>query len=302
MNISALELSKIFNLKLIGEDTIIEHLGLCNRDITKPNTLSYVTEQEYFEVALSKKNISVIICPPEIISDRHSLKTFLVSKNPEDTFYEIFEFLGKDIVYKFPKPKIGNNCDIHPTSIIEDGVEVGNNVIIGAFSIIHSKSIIGDNTIIGSHCAIGSNGFQALKNRDGKAYNVRHIGGVEIGRNCYIAEFVNISRGLFDTNVVIGDNVLIDVGCHIAHNCKIGNNSVLTANTKMFGSSSIGEDVWMSPDSMVMNRIHISDRCKIAPGSFVMTRTIPDTSYIGNPAIKESSYIKKEFKLRKLLK
>lgn len=296
------DFARLFNLTFKGEDVRIAHIGLCNRNTLSAGTLSYVTNCDYFEDALSNELVVAVIVPQELYNSvDNCLKTLILAEYPEDTFYEILNYIASYSNGYLAKPIIGKNCNIHPTAVIEDGVVIGDNVKVGAYTIIHSKTRIGENTSIGSHCAIGSNGFQALKNHNGDSYNVPHIGGVQIGRNCYIAEFVNISKALFDTYVSIGNNVLIDVGCHIAHDCSVGDNSVLTAHTKMFGSSSIGCDVWMSPGSMVMNRIRIADGCHIAPGSFVISNTSQGETYIGNPAIKKSTFITKEIKLKKLL-
>lgn len=296
------ELSRIFHFDFKGENVIISHLGLCNRQNLKPGTLSYVTGADYFDIALENSKLNALIVPANIYQENQGkIKALILSDYPEDTFYEIFNFISQNESTQLKKPVIGQNCNIHPTAIIENDTIIGDNVEVGAFTIIHSNTVIGNNTIISSHCAIGSNGFQALRNHEGKAYNVNHMGGVKIGNNCYIADFVNIARALFDTEVIIGDNVLVDVGSHIAHDCSIGNNSVLTANTRLFGSSSVGENVWMSPGSMVMNRIHIADDCHIAPGAFVINNTIPGETYMGNPAMKQSSYIKRESKIKKLL-
>lgn len=303
MKLRASELSKLFNIKLYGQDSVIEHFGLCNRNNLMPNTISYVAKLDYVEDALQNENISAIVCSPDLksIIEKKGV-SILLSEYPEDTFYTIFCYLTTTQKKTISKPILGKNCNIHPSAIIEEGVVLGDDVTIGAFTIIHSNTKIGNNTIIGSHCAIGSNGFQALKGHNGKSYNIHHIGGVTIGSNCYIAEFVNISRGLFDTNVTIEDNVLIDVGCHIAHDCHIGQNSILTANTKMFGSSCIEQNVWMSPGSMIMNRKSVANNCHVAPGAFIITNTEPGETYIGNPAVKESTFINREIKLRKLLK
>ncbi len=296
------DLAKRFKLSFKGDDVVIKHLGLCNRNNLSSCTLSYVANPDFLETAIKNTKVDAILVSPDIYNQVDACpKTLLLADYPEDSFYEIFNFIQHESSAYLNKPIIGSNCKIHPTAIIEDGVILGDNVAVGAFTIIHSKTQIGDNTLIGSHCAIGSNGFQALKKHNGKSYNVCHMGGVEIGRDCYIAEFVNISRALFDSKVYIGNNVLIDVGCHIAHDCRIEDNSVLTANTKMFGSSSIGRDVWMSPGSMIMNRIHIADKCHVAPGAFVINDTLQGESYMGNPAVKKSNFIKREIKLKKLL-
>lgn len=302
MDIKSSEIAKFYGLKMLGHDCEINGLGLCNRKQLSPFTLSYVSNKEYLPLALANDNISVLIIPDSLVDKTDlNLKSHLISNTPEETFYKILQDIYLTRQHEMLESQISNDCNIHPTAIIEKGVSIGEGVSVGAFTIIHSNTIIGNNTTICSHCSIGSNGFQALKNSEGKSYNVNHIGGVKIGSNCYIAEYVNISRALFDNYVTIGNNVLIDTHCHIAHECTIGDNSILTTNTRLFGSSHIGNNVWMSPGSMVMNRISIRDNCHIAPGAFVITNTKEGENYIGNPATTEQTYISKKIKLNKLL-
>lgn len=301
MNYTSAQMAKSYGLKMLGRDCEINGLGLCNRKQLKPYTLSYVTNEDYLPIALANDDISALIIPDSLVGKIDlNLKSYLISDTPEETFYRILQDIYNTQQQELPESHIGKNCNIHPTAIIEKGVSIGDNVCIGAFTIIHSKTAIGNNTTISSHCSIGSNGFQALKDSEGKPYNVNHIGGVKIGSNCYIAEFVNISRALFDGYVTIGNNVLIDAHCHIAHECTIGDDSILTTNTRMFGSSHIGNSVWMSPGSMVMNRVAVRDNCHIAPGAFVIVDTKEGERYIGNPATTEHTYITQKIKLKKL--
>lgn len=301
MNYKSSQIAELYGLKMLGHDSEINGLGLCNRKQLNPSTLSYVTSEEYLPLALANDDISALIIPDSLVNKIDlNLKSYLISNTPEEVFYRILQDTYETQLREMPESHFGNNCYIHPTAIIERGVSIGDNVIVGAFTIIHSNTIIGNNTTISSHCSIGSNGFQALKDSEGKPYNVNHSGGVKIGSNCYIAEFVNISRALFDSYVTIGNNVLIDTHCHIAHECTIGDNTILTTNTRMFGSSHIGNGVWMSPGSMVMNRITVKDNCHIAPGAFVIVDTKEGERYIGNPATSEHTYITQKIKLKKL--
>lgn len=303
MKHSSLDLANQFNLDHIGNEKLIEHLGLCNRSNLQPHTLSYVANADYLQEALNNDCVEAIILPHGVYeSTLVTTKTLLLCEYPEEKFYEIHQSLYASQLIDASKPHIGQQCNIHPSAIIEENVIIGNGVTIGAYSIIHRGTRVGNNTIISSHCSIGSNGFQALKDHEGKSYNVAHMGGVVIGNNCYISEYVNIVRGLFDNDVIIGNHVLIDAYCHIAHDCFIGDNSVLTVSVKMFGSSAIGNNVWMSPGSMVMNRIKVADNCHVTPYSFVMSKTEQGETYIGNPAIKKCSYITRQVKLKKLLK
>lgn len=291
-------------LETIGDDTEISHLGLCNRNDLDCNLLSYITSSKFFKQIVNKKEIVCLVVSRNLYNEIGDLKhdcSYIISDYPEDTFYKIHKFLCEQS-NNLPPTVIGENCEIHPTSIIEDGVSVGNFVKIGAFSIIHAGTTIGDNCTICSHSIIGSNGFQALQDKNGHSYNVPHAGGVTIGQNCYIGEFVNVAKSLFSGNVEIGNNVLIDAHCQIAHNCKIGDNSRIAAGCILFGSSILKRNIWMSPGAMVMNKVIVADNTHVCPNSFIMEDTEQGEKYIGTPAEKFMNFAKTQYKISKILK
>ena len=142
---------------------------------------------------------------------------------------------------------------IHETAIVHPKAEIDENVEIGAFSVIRENVTIGSGTKIGPHvvidpfvdigadcrifqyAAIGAEP-QALKFSGEETY-------VKIGRANIIREFVTIHRGTEEGGGVtaVGEENLIMAYSHIAHDCKLGKNIVLSNNATLGGHIIIGD-------------------------------------------------------------
>lgn len=128
-----------------------------------------------------------------------------------------------------PDAKIGAGTEIGPYSIIGPDVTIGKNTIIGPHVVIERHTDIGDRCRIFQFASIGGDP-QDLKFKGEKTR-------VIIGNNNIIREYVTINRSTTaDIGVtVIGDNNLIMAYCHVAHNCKLGNNIVMSSGAMLAG-------------------------------------------------------------------
>ncbi len=121
---------------------------------------------------------------------------------------------------------------IHPTAIIEPGVIVeayayiGPYVRIGEGTHIHTHAIIMENVIIGKNCQIFPGAVIGAPPQDSHYKGEKT--SVIIGNNNIIREFVTIHRALGEGCTEIGDNNLLMAYSHIGHNCKVGNNVVMS--------------------------------------------------------------------------
>ena len=133
---------------------------------------------------------------------------------------------------------------IHETAIVHPKAEVGDNVEIGAFSIIRENVTIGSNTKIGPHVVIDP---YVDIGADCKIFQYAVIGAepqavkfsgeetyVKIGRGNIIREFVTIHRGTAEGGgvTIVGEENLIMAYSHIAHDCRLGKNIVLSNNVR----------------------------------------------------------------------
>ena len=148
---------------------------------------------------------------------------------------------------------------IHPSATIMAQASVGSGTVIEAGAILHpveigkhcyvgsnavlSHSIIGNHVEIGAGSVIGAAGFGLEMTGDG-AVKIPHIGLVSIANSVSIGSSCTIDRGSLD-NTIIGEHVMIDNLCHIAHNVTIGPRSIISGQCGISGSVTVGAGVAM---------------------------------------------------------
>lgn len=286
-NIDMQGVSDILGIEFTGDNVVVNGLNLANRDLNCMS-LSYIGHESYLEY-LEQKEITAVF-----ISEQHfdfldsklkENKTFFIVDNPERDFYKLHDFLYTNTdFYAAPLvSKRGDNVVIHPTAVVEDGVTIEDNVLIGANAVIHKGTIIGSNVVIHAGAVIGSQGLQVLYNGE-VPYLVQHVGGVKIGDNVSVGANACIANSLFDGYTEIGKSTKIDALVFIAHNCKVGNNCVLTTGVVMAGSSSLDDGVWLAPNSVILNRINVGQESLVCSHSLVMKNVPDNTKVIGVPA------------------
>lgn len=176
------------------------------------------------------------------------------------------------------KARLGNNIEIGPFCIIEGDVEIGDNVSIGARCTIRSGSHIGNNSQISEGVVIGMQP-QDLKYKGEKTQ-------VIIGENTQIREMASIERGTVTGRgyTTIGDNNLIMAFSHIAHDCQIGNNVILSHGAGLAGHVTIEDRV------VIGGMAGIHQFCRVGTMSMVggvskVTKNVPPFLLVdGNPA------------------
>jgi UDP-3-O-[3-hydroxymyristoyl] glucosamine N-acyltransferase len=133
--------------------------------------------------------------------------------------------------------KIGIGTRIGPGAVLEDGVVIGNDCNLMARVVVHTGTTIGDSVVVQAGAVLGSTGFGYARSKETGEYLIFPQQGrliieedVEIGAN------TTIDRGaLGETR--IGRGTKIDNLVHIGHNCVIGKNVVIAAQTGISGSS-----------------------------------------------------------------
>jgi UDP-3-O-[3-hydroxymyristoyl] glucosamine N-acyltransferase len=221
---------------------------------------------------------------------------FIVSKNPKA---DIVEFCKKFLNFQKPavkssihprtsvseKAKLGANVIIGAFAVIEDNVVIGDNCNIGANTVIMDNTIIGNSVEIGSCSVIGEVGFGYAKNDITNVYEqFPHYGRVIIHDNVHIGSCNTVARGSI-SDTLIEEGVKTDSQVHIAHNAKIGKNTLLMANVMVAGSAVIGSNCWIAPCCCIRNGITIGNNVTAGLQSTI-TKNIPNNEVVmGNPAI-----------------
>jgi UDP-N-acetylglucosamine acyltransferase len=147
---------------------------------------------------------------------------------------------------------------IDSTAKVSSEAEIGDDVEIGAYSIIYPKVTIGKGTRIANNVTIFGTTIIGENNKispyvviGGEPQDLKYKGSqtsILIGRNNIIREFVTINRGTEHGGgkTVIGNNNFLMISSHIAHDCIIGNNTVIANLSIMGGHVKIEDDVGVS--------------------------------------------------------
>ncbi len=200
------------------------------------------------------------------------------------TYYpEIEEFEIINGAYIAKTAVMGDNCRIFPGAYIGGEVEIGNNVYIGSGVRLVGKIVIGNNVIIRENAVIGADGLSTNRDECGHALTMPQFGGVVIEDDVQIGAMTVIGRGSID-NTVLGRGSKIDNSCFISHNVKLGADTFVVGESIMFGSSSTGEQAYISGNSCIRDGIHVGKEALVGMGA-VVVKQVPDGAVVkGNPA------------------
>lgn len=178
---------------------------------------------------------------------------------------------------------IGKNCRIFPGAYIGSEVTLGDNVYIGSGVKLIGEVHIGDNVVIRENTVIGADGLSTDRDEIGKALTMPQFGGVIIENNVQIGALTVIGRGAID-NTVIGRGSKIDNSCFISHNVQIGEDAFIVGETIMFGSSTLGNQGYISGNATIRDGRHIGAGAKVGMGA-VVTKDVEEKAIVkGNPA------------------
>ena len=172
--------------------------------------------------------------------------------------------------------KISNNVKIGPYSVIGPGVEIERDVEIHSHVNITGNTKIGEGTKIFPFASIGTDP-QDLKYKGEKT-------ALRIGKKNVIREYVTINPGTESGGGIttIGNNCLLMISSHIAHDCKVGNNVVIANNVPLGGHVIIEDGVIIGGNSAVQQFTRIGRLAMIGGMTGVLKDVIPFGLSFGN--------------------
>ena len=149
---------------------------------------------------------------------------------------------------------------ISPLAYVSPKAQIGKNVTIDAFAYIDDNVIIGDNCHIFPSAVIGAVP-QDLKYKGEETWTI-------IGDNCVLREFVTIHRGTASKGkTVIGNNNLIMAYCHVAHDCILHDNIIMSNATQLAGEVEVDDFAIIGGGTLVHQFSHIGSHVMIQGGS-----------------------------------
>lgn len=185
---------------------------------------------------------------------------------------------------------------IHPTAIIDPTSKIGANVEIGPYSVIGANVEIEDDCIIGPHVVIQG---PTRIGRETQIFQFASIGDIpqdkkfageetrlEIGERNVIREGCTINRGTIQDKTVtrVGNDNWIMAYVHIAHDCEVGNNTILANNVALAGHVNVGDYAILGGFTLVHQFCSIGAHSFTAMGSALSKDLPPFIMASGNLA------------------
>ncbi|MEO0328805.1 MAG: acyl-ACP--UDP-N-acetylglucosamine O-acyltransferase [Pseudomonadota bacterium] len=186
--------------------------------------------------------------------------------------------------------------NIHPSSVVEDGAEIGDECIIGPFCHIGEKVRLGAQSILHSHVALHGN---TSIDEGAKIFPFASIGhepqdlkysgedtALDIGKNCTIREGVTMNPGTAGDlgKTIVGDNCVFLANSHVAHDCQIGNGVILSNAALIAGHCKVGNHVIVGGGAGVHQFCRIGDNAFIGGLAGIENDIIPFGLALGNRA------------------
>lgn len=202
-----------------------------------------------------------------------------------DNFQGSFSYIGENC-------QIGNNVKIYPHVYIGDHCTIGDNTIIYSGAKVYNNTKIDDNCTLHSGCVVGSDGFGFAPQEDGTYKTIPQIGNVILGKNVSIGANTVVDCATLGSTV-IKDGAKIDNLIQIAHNCEIGKNTVMAAQSGMAGTTKVGNNCVIGGQVGLGGHLSIADRTSFGAQSGIgKSVKKPDQILMGSPAIPIKDFYK----------
>lgn len=217
--------------------------------------------------------------------------------------------IGKDV-------KIFDGATIMPFAVIDDGAQIGRGAVIyphvyigqhatiGKDTVIYSSATVrefckvGNRCVVHSSAVIGSDGF-GFTTANGVHTKVPQVGNVIVEDDVEIGAHVGIDRAAMGSTV-IGHGTKIDNLVHIAHNCKIGANCLIVAQTGISGSTTVGNNVTFGGQVGTVGHITIGSNSVYAARSGI-SKNMPEGFFgAGFPIQSHSDWLKSQAAVKKI--
>ncbi len=202
-------------------------------------------------------------------------------KLPDDVYVGAFAYIGRGV-------KIGKGVKIFPQTYIGDNVTVGDNSVLKPGVKIYHNCRIGERCVLHSGCVIGADGFGFAPTESGYK-KIPQLGNVVIEDDVELGANTTVDRAMMGSTVV-GRGTKLDNLVQIAHNCRIGEHTVMAAQVGVAGSTKVGDRCMFGGQVGLAGHITVGDRVQIGAQSGIASSVASDSRVMGSPAIDMKKY------------
>ncbi len=276
-------------------------IGISDIKDIKKNTIVYV-RKELTKAITNKGDCFLISKKAKENLQVEKNKTYLVASEAEKSFIKLLDFFnpyknktnykalnsknglligpnvicGENVTFKKNIHLMGNNFIGHKCTI-------GNNVTLHPGVIVYDDCIIGNDVTIYANSVIGKDGF-GYEFLGDKWTKIPQIGNVIIEDNVEIGSNTCVDRSTIGSTL-IKEGTKIDNLVQIAHNVKIGRDTIIAGQTGIAGSAQIGNNVILAGNSKIADHCVLEDHITVGIGgtSYSKSKFKANTKWLGVP-------------------
>jgi UDP-3-O-[3-hydroxymyristoyl] glucosamine N-acyltransferase len=291
---SITEINEVLQGVIVGE-TSLKITAPEQLDLAKESEISFIGHKKY-EKFWQNSKASAAIVNEDIAIEPGENRVFIKVKNADLAMSQVLEMfapptplfaidihptatidatasigVGTKIgagAYIGPQVKIGENVTIYPNVTILDESTIGKNTVIWPGAVIRERCHLGNDCIIHPNATIGADGFGFRPCPQRGLAKIPQIGNVVIGNNVEIGANSSVDRGKF-SSTILGDGCKIDNLVQIGHNSKLGKFCIMSGNSGLAGSVTLGDGVMIGGSASIKDHLTIGDGAIVGAGSGV---------------------------------
>ena len=193
---------------------------------------------------------------------------------------------------------IGDHVTIYPHAYIGQYTQVEEDTVIYSGATIREYCHVGKRCVIHSSAVLGADGF-GFTTTDGVHTKVPQVGNVILEDDVEVGAHVGIDRAAMGSTI-IGHGTKIDNLVHIGHNCKLGANCLVVAQTGISGSTIVGDNVTFGGQVGTVGHIRIGGNSTYAARSGIISDMPEGVFCAGFPVQSHTEWLRMQAAMKHL--
>ena len=304
------QVASLVSGNLEGEGSI-EINGVRGVHDAKEGDITFLMQNKYLDVLKKSKASAVFVVKPVEVS----IPQIVVAK-PELAFARLVKELHPE-----PRPQpgvhssvvIGKKVVLGENVTLSAGVCIGDDVSIGNDVVLYPNVVIGNDCKVDDHCTlhpnvtlyrntemgkhvivhagtvIGADGFGYTLDEKGCHYKINQFGRVVIEDFVEIGANSCIDRAAMDTTLIKA-GTKIDNLVQVAHNCTVGNHSILVAQVGLAGSCRLGHHVVLAGQVGLADHVTLGNQVTVTAKSGTFRDLENNAVVSGWPAVPTGTW------------
>jgi UDP-3-O-[3-hydroxymyristoyl] glucosamine N-acyltransferase len=307
------ELATYLGAELRG-DASVEVTGVQGIEEAGPTEITFVANPKYAGLARTTKAAAVVVEPefPEIAT------ATLRIKNPYHAFSRALGMFYQPPAYAEgihstavidptaevgpgahvgayvvigPRVRVGKWATLLPHVVLYPGVTVGDHFFAHAHAVVREHCVLGDHVTLENGAIVGADGFGFSKNDKGEWQKIPQSGPVRLGNRVDVQANACVDRATVGATE-IGDGSKIDNLVQVGHGSKVGENSLICAQTGLAGSSVIGNNVILAGQTGIAGHCTVGDGVILTAQSAVSHDVPPGKIISGSPGFDNRTWLR----------